>query len=117
MCVSVCVHTYMCACVCSCAHVACMYILIGFQLCVCACIVVHVPQHSASHTVTVLQLVPQPSLSLLDWATFSLPHCPFTCAALQEMMEWHRPRIKCLVEEGVDVLAIETIAAKVNTHF
>ena len=41
----------------------------------------------------------------------------FTCAGLQEMMEWHRPRLKCLVEEGVDVLAIETIPAKVNEYF
>ena len=45
---------------------------------------------------------------------FTSLHHPFVCAALQEMRDWHRPRIRCLVEEGVDVLAIETIAAKVN---
>ena len=32
---------------------------------------------------------------------------------LQEMKDWHRPRMECLVEEGVDFICIETIAAKV----
>ena len=34
---------------------------------------------------------------------------------LQEMKGWHRPRMECLVEEGVDFICIETIAARVCT--
>ena len=36
---------------------------------------------------------------------------------IQHMMNWHRPRIKCLLEEGVDFLAVETIPAQVSTKF
>lgn len=37
---------------------------------------------------------------------------PLHCC-LQEIKDWHRPRMECIVEEGVDFICIETIAAKV----
>jgi S-methylmethionine-dependent homocysteine/selenocysteine methylase len=30
------------------------------------------------------------------------------------MMDWHRPRMKALVDAGVDLLAMETIPAQVK---
>ncbi len=32
----------------------------------------------------------------------------------KELMEWHRPRIAALLEAGADILAIETIPARVS---
>lgn len=31
---------------------------------------------------------------------------------LQELIKWHRPRLQCLIEAGVDLIAFETIPAK-----
>ncbi|KAJ8980883.1 hypothetical protein NQ317_011266 [Molorchus minor] len=36
--------------------------------------------------------------------------------SLQTMMDWHLPRIKALVEGGVDLLAIETIPCKIEAE-
>lgn len=33
---------------------------------------------------------------------------------MEELKDWHRPRIKALVESGVDLLAFETIPAQVE---
>ena len=32
---------------------------------------------------------------------------------LQELMNWHRPRVEALLKAGVDILALETIPAQV----
>ena len=32
---------------------------------------------------------------------------------IQQLMDWHRPRVKALLEAGVDILALETIPAQV----
>ena len=38
----------------------------------------------------------------------------FLCVcSLQELMDWHRPRIDALLQAGVDILALETIPAQV----
>lgn len=37
-------------------------------------------------------------------------------ASKQEIIDWHRPRMQCLVEEGVDFICIETIAAKAEAE-
>lgn len=38
----------------------------------------------------------------------------FLCVcSLQELMDWHRPRIDALLQAGVDILAMETIPAQV----
>ena len=34
----------------------------------------------------------------------------------EELMEWHRPRVRELLASGVDILACETIPAKVNNR-
>ena len=44
-------------------------------------------------------------------ASHSLPLC-----SLQEIKDWHRPRMECIVEEGVDFICIETIAARVCAY-
>lgn len=35
---------------------------------------------------------------------------------VEVMREWHRPRIQALVEEGVDILALETIPCRVEAE-
>ena len=36
---------------------------------------------------------------------------------IQQLMDWHRPRVKALLEAGVDILALETIPAQVLLNF
>ena len=50
------------------------------------------------------------------WFGIILLYWPFPspCCCLQEIKDWHRPRMECLVEEGVDFICIETIAARVR---
>ena len=39
-----------------------------------------------------------------------ISHMTWTIS-LQELMEWHRPRVSALVASGVDMLACETLSA------
>lgn len=97
--------------------------LINYQLTVCATVCWYCRRHhttfTALYVVQVLCIgndncyfwfssfdtVPQPAL---------LPSCSYCC--LQEIIDWHRPRMQCLVEEGVDFICIETIAARVCAY-
>lgn len=36
---------------------------------------------------------------------------------IQQLMDWHRPTVKALLEAGVDILALETIPAQVLLNF
>lgn len=44
-----------------------------------------------------------------DGSEYTGSHC--NNISLEALIEWHRPRIECLVEAGVDLLAFETIPA------
>ena len=40
-------------------------------------------------------------------------HDVYCVLSFQDLVDWHRPRMKALLDAGVDILALETIPAQV----